>query len=58
MKISVEDKLYEKELGGSLNDALDLLIRDLSTCEALEYCADQELTRTLERIAERISIRK
>lgn len=58
MKISTEDKLYERELGGSLDEAIDFLIKDLSTGEALEYCADQELTKTLERIAERISIRK
>jgi hypothetical protein len=41
-----------------LDEALDFLIKDSAIGEALEYCADQELTRTLERIAEKISIRK
>jgi hypothetical protein len=53
MKISMEDKLYEREVGGSLDEALDFLIKDLSIGEALEYCADQDITRTLKRIAER-----
>jgi hypothetical protein len=36
-----------------LDDALELLIQDLSCSEALKYCADQiELTRILERMAE------
>jgi hypothetical protein len=39
-----------------LEDALELLIQDLSDSEALEYCADQiVLTRTLERIAENLT---
>ncbi len=38
-----------------LDKALELLIQDLSFSEALEYCADQELTRTLERVAEKLT---
>jgi hypothetical protein len=38
-----------------LNDALELLIQDLSCSEALEYCADQiQLTIILEKIAENL----
>ena len=38
-----------------LDEALELLIQDLSVSEALEYCADQiELTRILEGIAENL----
>ena len=38
-----------------LDDALELLIQDLSCSEALEYCADQiQLTIILEKIAENL----
>ena len=39
-----------------LEDALELLLQDLSSKEALEYCADQiELTRILEKIDENLT---
>jgi len=43
------EKREEKTM---LDEALEVLIQDLTCSEALEYCADQiELTKTLERIA-------
>ena len=45
----------KREVTTMLDDALELLIQDLSCSEALEYCADQiQLTGILERIAENI----
>jgi hypothetical protein len=51
---SVTDK---RKVVYMLDDALDVLIRDLSYSEALEYCADQiALTKILERIAEDFNV--
>lgn len=58
MKISMEDTFCEGKFLGSLDEALNFLIKDLSSGEALEYCADPELTRTLEKIAEKIGTKK
>jgi hypothetical protein len=38
-----------------LDKAVELLIQGLSYSEALEYCADPELTAVLEKIAENLT---
>lgn len=53
MKTICERVTDKKEVICMLDEALELLIQDLSCSEALEYCADQiELTNMLERIAD------
>lgn len=53
MKTICERVTDKKEVICMLDEALELLIQDLSCSEALEYCADQiELTKMLERIAD------
>jgi hypothetical protein len=46
----------KREVTNMLDDALELLLQDLSCKEALEYCADaMELTRILEGISENLA---
>jgi hypothetical protein len=55
MKDSSESFTDKRKVVYMLDDALELLIQDLSCTEALEYCADQiALSRILERIAENL----
>jgi hypothetical protein len=56
MKTICERVTDKKEVICMLDEALELLIQDLSCSEALEYCADQiELTKLLEGIAENLT---
>jgi hypothetical protein len=55
MNTFAERMTEKREVTNMLDDALELLLQDLSCKEALEYCADQmELTRILEGIAENL----
>jgi len=55
VKDSPERVTDEREVICMLDEALELLIQDLSCSEALEYCADQiELTGILEKITEKL----
>ena len=51
------ERITEKrEVTTMLDDALELLLQDLSCKEALEYCADaMELTRILEGLSENLT---
>jgi hypothetical protein len=56
MNTFAEQTTEKREVMTMLDDALELLLRDLSCNEALEYCADAiELTRILEGIAENLT---
>ena len=56
MNTLTERMTEKREVTTMLDDALELLLQDLSCKEALEYCADQmELTRILDGIAENLT---
>jgi hypothetical protein len=56
MKDCSESVTDKRKVVCMLDDALELLIQDLSCSETLEYCADQiELTSILERIAKNLT---
>jgi hypothetical protein len=56
MNAFTERMTGKREVTTMLDNALELLLQDLSCKEALEYCADAlELTRILEEIAENLT---